>query len=170
MAKGVVHIEMLGRDWIQDQEGQAQMVKRLPKILKKMLGNDETWASTVFTDRGPGFYWPLQGTICPKYLEALTECGFTPWAGEHAKWQPPDIPDLLLHETVVAWIRKFLRQHPIRITENMARNIENLGEKLAEAQEHINEHYEVEDRWAQVQAHRGQSKQDMKKRSYNLNN
>ena len=36
------------------------------------------------------------------YKEALLENGFTPFAGDEGKWQPPDIPDVLLHETVVA--------------------------------------------------------------------
>ena len=52
---------------------------------------------------------------------------------------------MLLHETAVSWVRKFLRQHPVKIGENMARNISNLEEKLQEAVDHINTYYEVED-------------------------
>ena len=122
------------------------MVEELPKILRKMLGAaGAPYPSVVFTDRGPGFYHPSSGTICPAYFAALQHHGFTPWAGEHAKWQPPDIPDVLLHETAVGWVRKFMKQHPVKLGSNMARNISNLGEKLQEAEDHINEHYEVED-------------------------
>ena len=46
----------------------------------------------------------------------------------------------------MAWISKFCRQHPIKITDNLAKNIERLEEKLKEAQDYINTWYEVEDR------------------------
>ena len=39
----------------------------------------------LFTDRGPGFYHPSTGTICPHYMEALEVHGFKPWAGDHGK-------------------------------------------------------------------------------------
>lgn len=146
LARGKVHVEVMGRDWEQNGAGQAKMVALLPKVLKKMCGRSaEALPETVFSDRGPGFYHPSQGTINPHYAAALSEHGFTPWAGDHALWQPGDIPDLLLHETAVSWVRKFLRQHPVKIGENMARNISNLEEKLQEAVDHINTYYEVED-------------------------
>lgn len=148
LAKGKVHVHVVGKDWLQGPPGQAQMIAALPKVLKKMLGAGPH-PNVVFTDRGPGFYHPASGTICPEYYTALEEHGFQPWAGEHAKWQPPDIPDLLLHETCVAWVRKFLRQHPIKLGDNMAKNIQNLMAKLEEAVDHINTHYEVEDRFPQ---------------------
>ena len=145
LARGRVHVQVMGRDWEQNGAGQAKLVERLPQILKKMLGQSEALPHTVFSDRGPGFYHPSQGTINPDYAAALTKYGFSSWAGDHALWQPGDIPDLLLHETAVSWVRKFLRQHPVKIGENMTRNIERLEEKLQEAVEHINTYYEVED-------------------------
>ena len=36
------------------------------------------------------------------------EGGLRPFAGEHAGAQPPDIPDVLLHETAVSWLRERL--------------------------------------------------------------
>ena len=113
--------------------------------MKKMHGREAILPTVVFTDRGPGFYHPSSGNICPEYQGALEEQGFTAWAGENAKWQPPDVPDILLHETAVAWVRSFLRQHPVKIGHNQAKNIENLEEKLQEAESHINTYYEVED-------------------------
>ena len=145
LAKGRVHVQVMGRDWVQNGAGQAKLVALLPKILRKMLGHSEPLPDVVFTDRGPGFYHPSQGTINPDYVAALMEYGFKPWAGDHALWQPGDIPDMLLHETAVAWVRKFLKQHPVNIVENMDRNIKSLEEKLGEAVDHINTYYEVED-------------------------
>ena len=146
LCKGKVHIEVMGQEWHQDSAGQAQFVKKLPKIMKKMHKGDDNLPSVVFTDRGPGFYHPSTGSICPDYQAALAECGLSAWAGDHSKWQPPDIADVLLHETSVAWIRKFMRQHPVKITSNLAQNISNLEAKLQKAQQHINSQYEVEDR------------------------
>ena len=142
---GEVHIHVMGKEWHQDPQGQAKVVAALPGILRKMLGTGEPQPKVLFTDRGPGYYHPSSGNICREYQEALEENGFTPSAGENAKWQPADIPDLLLHETAVAWVRKFLRQHPIKMGTDMDRNVQKLVDKLQEAEDHINEHYEVED-------------------------
>ena len=59
-----------------------------------------------------GQYHPSTGSITPEYIEALTDNEFSAWAGDRAKWQPPDIPDLLLHETAISWARKYLRYNP----------------------------------------------------------
>jgi hypothetical protein len=59
--------------------------------------------------------------------------------------EPPDIADLLLHETAVAWVRKYLKQHPVKIGSDLGKNIEGLLAKLKEAEEHINAFHEVED-------------------------
>ena len=152
LAQGKVHIHVVGKDWHQGPEGQADMVGALPKVLKKMLGAAASLPDVVFTDRGPGFYHPSTGNICPQYHEALQAHGFEPWAGENSKWQPPDIPDLLLHETAVAWVRKWMRQHPVKLGTDMARNISTLVDKLKECEDHINTYYEVEDRRGSSQA------------------
>ena len=104
-----------------------------------------TYPDHTFTDRGPGYYHPSSGTINPEYLAALEANGFKAWAGEHSKWQPPDLADVLLHETVVSWVRKYLKQHPIHLTSSMPRNITRLKDLLEEAVSHINTYYEVED-------------------------
>ena len=121
------------------------MVPKLPGILKKMLGRDATYPDYVFTDRGPGYYHPSSGTINAGYFAALKEHGFTPWAGEHSKWQPPDLPDVFLHETAVSWIRKYLKQHPVKLMPSMDENIRRVTSVLQEACLHINTHYEVDD-------------------------
>jgi len=144
LTQGKVHVEVMADGWSQ-WEGQAAVVAMLPGILKKMLGRDATFPDHVFTDRGPGYYHPSSGTINPQYLDALTEHGFTPFAGEHSKWQPPDLADVLLHETAVSWIRKFLKQHPVRLVKDMDENTRRVKAVLQEACSHINTHYEVDD-------------------------
>jgi hypothetical protein len=126
-------------------DGQAVVVAMWPGIFKKMLGRDATYPDHVFTDRGPGYYHPSSGTINAEYLASLTEKGITPWAGEHSKWQPPDLPDVLLHETAVSWVRKYLKQHPVKLVANMDENIRRVKDLLQEACVHINTYYEVDD-------------------------
>ena len=144
LAQGKVHVEVLPDGWSQ-WDGQTVVVPKLPGILKKMLGRDATYPDYVFTDRGPGYYHPSSGTINPGYFAALKEHGFTPWAGEHSKWQPPDLPDVLLHETAVSWVRKYLKQHPVKLMPSMDENIRRVTSVLQEACLHINTHYEVDD-------------------------
>ena len=144
LAKGRVHIEMMPEGWTQNGEGQAKLIALLPRILSGMLGRKQEHPSVVFTDRGPGFYHPSQGSIFPEYANALEEHGFTAWAGDHAKWQPPDIADILLHETAVSWVRQYLKTHPINWGINQARNIQRCGELLADAADYINTYHDVE--------------------------
>ena len=143
LTQGKVHVEVLPEGWSQ-WDGQAVVVGMLPRILKKMLGKDATYPDYIFTDRGPGYYHPSSGTINPEYLGALTEHGLTSWAGEHSKWQPPDLPDVLLHETAVAWIRKYLKQHPVRLVQSVEENVNRVRTFLEEACVHINTFYEVD--------------------------
>ena len=144
LARGKVHIEVMPESWRQNGEGQAFMVSRLPQVLSALFGESAPKPSVLFTDRGPGFYHPSTGNICPAYLAALKAYGFSPWVGEHALWQPPDIPDVLLHETVVAWIRKYLKQHPLKLCPDKSTNRERLVSTLAAAADHINQFYEVD--------------------------
>ena len=105
LARGVVHVEMMPATWKVDGEGLATFVEKLPSILRKMLGEDARLPRTVFTDRGTGMYIPL-GKIVHKYEEALQHAGFKPYWKDNAGRQSPDMGDLLLHETAVAWFRK----------------------------------------------------------------
>ena len=125
-------------------EGQAYMVSLLPGILRSMFGATCKIPDVIFTDRGPGFFHPSTGTICPEYAAALHAHGFTAWAGDHSKWQPPDIADILLHETAVAWVRSYLRAHPFKLATTPTSNLYRLTSLLRAAAAHINENYEVE--------------------------
>ena len=112
LARGNVHIEVVGGDWQQTGVGMAEFVDRLPPILHAMLGNDAALPRVVASVRGPGFFQSSTGHIVKAYSAALQKNGFRPFAGEDASKQPPDCPDVLLHESAVGWIRNYLRKHP----------------------------------------------------------
>ena len=83
------------------------------------------------------FYQASTGHIVNKYNEALEEQGFRPCAGVDASSQPPD--DVLLHETVAAWLRIFLRKRPFKKPGNMVAQrkdfVATLADFVAEANE-----------------------------------
>ena len=143
LAKGRVHIEVMPDGWRQNGEGMAYMISLLPGILKTMLGDNAKLPGVLFTDRGPGFYHPSTGSICPEYVASLEAHGFTAWAGDHSKWQPPDIPDILLHETAVSWVRNYLRKHPFKMANTPSGSVHRLTVMLREAAWYINETYAV---------------------------
>ena len=142
LARGQVRFPVMGEDWKQNGEGQAQMVEQLPKVLESIVGKDRK-PRTVFTDRGPGFYNTGNGSIVKQYEAALKKHGFQPFAGEDAKWQPPDIADLLLHETVAAWVRKYFKKFPMTWSKDQVENVASFLKKLKEAERYINKNYKV---------------------------
>ena len=95
--------------WHLDGGGLAQFVERLPKVLDKMLGANTRKPRTVFTDRGTGMYTGA-GKIVREYEQALKDQGFRAYWGQDASKQSPDMGDVLLHETAVAWFRKLMRK------------------------------------------------------------
>ena len=109
-------LKMMSLDWAQTGAGIAELVASLPALLKAKLRHEKSLPKIIVSDRGPGFYQASSGTIVAAYKGALDENGFETFAGDEAKWQPPDIPDVLIHETVVAWVRSFFRKHPFKPT------------------------------------------------------
>ena len=93
----------------ENQIGAGMCIDRLPGMLDKMLGKDSSKPRTLFSDRGPGFYHRRWGVITSEYDAACQRHGFKPWAGAQAKIgphaQPPDIADVLLHETAISTLR-----------------------------------------------------------------
>ena len=73
-----------------------------------MLGLTAPLPRNVFTDRGTGMYTP-QGKVVREYAAAIDRAGFSLYWGDDAQRQSPDMGDLLLHETAVAWFRKRMR-------------------------------------------------------------
>ena len=107
LTRGVVHVEVMPDDWTVTGEGMAVFVQRLPDILRKMLGPDARLPRTLFTDRGTGLY-SARGKAVRAYSAAVKAAGFKLFWGDDASQQSPDMPDLLLHETAVAWFRRKL--------------------------------------------------------------
>ena len=95
-------------DWELDGSGLAQFVRRLPGILRRMLGPSGNLPRTIFTDRSRGMCSPL-GMIVGRFEAAVKESGMKTFWGPDASMQSPDMPDLLLHETAVAIFRNRMR-------------------------------------------------------------
>ena len=108
-----------------------------------MLGVEQALPRVVFSDRGPGFYQSSTGHITREYGAALQRNGFRPFAGEDASSQPADVPDVLLHETAVAWVRKYLKKHPIARAGSLDKQEERLRALLTQCEEHINANHNV---------------------------
>ena len=61
--------------------------------------------SSLFVDRGRAFFNTVTGRITPELAEALEGTSLSTFWGDDASVQPGCCADVLLHETVVAWIR-----------------------------------------------------------------
>jgi hypothetical protein len=144
LTRGCVKFEVMPADWTQNGEGMAVLVGRLEGLLCKMLGKTCAKPRVVFSDRGPGFYDSGHGMIVHKYRDALKESGFRPFAGEDASHQPADCPDMFLHETVVAWVRRYFKSWPFTLTENAEKNYDSFLEAMKSCAHHINSNYDVE--------------------------
>ena len=144
LSRGRVHIEVMGHAWRQTGAGMSAFVERLPDIIAGIVEDGDAWPRVVVSDRGPGFYQSPTGHITLEYAAALRRTGFRAFAGADASDQPPDIPDVLLHETVAAWIRQFLRKHPFSRSGSLDVQEARLRGVLSDCANYINEHHEVE--------------------------
>ena len=60
------------------------------------------------------------------------------------RWQPPDIADLLLHESVAAGIRKYFRKRPVKwISGDQEANYKMFVQRLKECETHVNKHHNL---------------------------
>ena len=116
---------------------------RLPGLLRRRLGA-RPLPKIVVTDRGPGFYQAASGTIVAAYKEALAANGFKAFAGDEAKQQPPDIPDVLLHETVVSWVRAYFKKYPFKWVPKVEVNYTSFRKRMKDCEAYINTNYDVE--------------------------
>ena len=126
-------------------EGMRQFVSRLPEMLDQMLGHETAKPRTIFSDRGPGFYHRALGTITGEYETACREHNFRPLAGNNSKQgphaQPPDIADVLLHETAIAWMRPLLfKTRPSKPWEETP---QQFATRIHDAVAYVNANYEV---------------------------
>ena len=96
----------------------------------------------LFTDRGNGFYNAGTGRITKTYRAALRAHGLQAFFATDASVQPGQLQELMLHETVVSWLRrrlaKTLRRSPWEETS------EEYGARLNACAAYINEHHDVD--------------------------
>ena len=109
LARGVVGVDILPQTWELGAAGMAVVVERLKGRLRDMLGARAVLPTVLMSDRGTGMYAP-SGHVTRAYDCAAHRCGFKLFWGADAKQQAPDMPDLLLHETAVSWLRGVLRK------------------------------------------------------------
>ena len=125
--------------------GAKLLVERLPGALRGMLGHSARKPHLLFTDRGPGFYHRRWGTITGDYESACRELGFKPWAGSNSKRgpraQPPDLADVLLHETAVSWLRR--QEEQTRPTRPWEETPQKLAARLQQGVSRINKEFDV---------------------------
>ena len=109
VTRGVVHVEAMPSEWRLGGEGLAAFVERLPALIRTMVGPGRRLPRVVFTDRGTGMYNP-HGKIVREYAQAIAAAGLQTYWGADASSQSPDMPDLLMHETAVAWFRNNMKK------------------------------------------------------------
>lgn len=144
LARGAVHFELMGSDWEQTGEGQAEFVRRLAGILRKTIGAGAKRPRVVCTDRGPGFF-SKSGYFCREYKAALSRHGFRAYVGDvDATMQPGDLADCWPHERIAAWAKNWFAKHPISRAGGLDRMEELVGQRLKQCAKHINEHYNVD--------------------------
>jgi len=115
LARGKLHVELLGDSFPGETEaGAATMVARVRAALNvRFPGGDAP--TTLFTDRGPGFYHSGTGHITAAYKRALRDHDLRAFMGVDAARQPGALQEVMLHETAVAWCRyKLARCLPTR--------------------------------------------------------
>ena len=144
LTRGRVHFEVMGHEWRQTAAGMATFVDKLEGIVEGMIEDGDALPRVVVSDRGPGFYQSSTGHITSVYAAALKGAGFRPFAGSDASGQPPDEPDVLLHETVAAWARSYIKKFPFSKSGSLDAQEARLRSLLSDCAEHINENYKVD--------------------------
>ena len=148
LARGVLGVKVFtekGEFPGETPDGARILVNNPPAVLKKMLGASAKLPRTIFSDRRPGFFHRKWGTITGDYEAACREGGFRPWAGTNAqkgpRAQPPDIGDVLLHETAISWLRR--EEEKTRPGRPWEETPEELNERLQAAVRHVNSSFGV---------------------------
>ena len=143
LARGKVRFVVMDDNWQQNGDGIAAFIAKLPDTLRTMLGRGATLPRVICSDRGPGFYQSSTGHIVGAYFNAAKQHGFRPYAGIDASGQPADIPDVLPHETAVAWARTYFKKHPVAKGAGVADMERQFRAILEQCAQHINAEYDV---------------------------
>lgn len=141
LTRGKLHIECLGTDFPgETPAGAAVLVAKVRAAINIRFHDDQP--TTLFVDRGKGFYYPATGGITPEFKNALSVNNLQAFFGDDAALQPGNVGDVLLHETAVAWVRYRLERTLPRSpwTETM----EEYGSRLKLIAQDINEKLNVD--------------------------
>ena len=100
---------------------------------------------TIFSDRGPGFYHKCTGYITGEYDTVCRLNNFVPGAGLNSKEGPraqsPDIPDVLLHETAIAWLKRLVDDSTP--AKPWLESPDQLKQRILNEVRYVNRNYEV---------------------------
>ena len=106
LSRGKLHVELLPENFPgDDPAGTADFVARVRAGLNIRFQGTATPPTTLFVDRGAGFYYTHNGKVTPEFKAALAQHGLKAFMKDDASKQPGKLSDMLLHETCVAWIR-----------------------------------------------------------------
>ena len=135
-------MELLGDDFPGETEhGAAAMVAKVRAALNlRFQGSDAP--TTLFVDRGPGFYHASTGGITESFKRALRDHGLRAFMRDDASQQPGALQEVMLHETAVAWVRyKLARCVPARPWLETA---EDYGARLKAVVAEVNREHDLD--------------------------
>ena len=142
LTRGKLHIEMLPPGFPGDTEAGAVILMQKVRNALNIRFQGTTPPSTIFTDRGNGFYIQTTGDVTAGYSAALREHGLKNFMRGNCGSQPGQLGDWLLHETAVAWIRK--RERSSVPARAWLEKWEDLGRRLKGIVADFNHRYDVE--------------------------
>ena len=140
LTRGKLHVELLPDKFPGETGEGAQIMVSRVRAAVNIRFQGATPPQVLFTDRGCGFYQNT-GQIQEKYCEALREHGLKAFFGQDAAVQPGQMPDVMLHETAVAWLR-------LRLTKTLPRrsweeSLDDYRARLKGCAAYVNANYDV---------------------------
>ena len=141
-ARGKLHVEVLGEGFPgENARGVAELVPKVRNAVNvRFPGEDQP--DTLMVDRGNAFWASNTGMITGAFKTAVQESDFKTFYGDEGWRQPGKLADVLLHETVVAWIRK--KEETSRITTPWTETVAQFTTRLKTIVQGINTTHDVE--------------------------
>lgn len=107
LSRGKLHIEVFDEDFPGEVPAGARvLVEKVRAALNIRFHSDQP--TTLYVDRGKGFFDAGTGKITGEFKAALRYNGLKAFWGEDASAQPGNLQEIHLHETAVSWIRRRL--------------------------------------------------------------
>ena len=142
LARGKFHIEPLPENFPgETAEGAAIMVAKVRAALNIRFPGGDT-PRMLFTDRGNGFFESGSGAITTEYRNALLAHNLKAFMGYDASMQPGSLQEIMLHETLMAWVRHRLANTVPKFAEK--ESVSEYITRLKHVATYINENYDVE--------------------------